>query len=191
MKELASSTELTVTKFVEGFTDLGLKVGGEMFLALQFVVSVGERAFGFELALAGHLPVSAHLSLELHLVLLDEALSLLLGLKVLLGLFEALMLRILSRKGTFGRFGDLKFLYRTFVFFSDERLYLGIKGRKLRSRVQVLGILGMRIIGLELLVVGMEGGREVGGSEEWEVLVVVGLEGFGGEGLCAKSGSVH
>jgi len=68
---------------------------------------------------------------------------------------------------------------------------LGNKGRKLRGIVEVLGVLGMRIIGLELGVVGMEGGREVGGIEEWEIQVVVGLEGFGGEGLCAKSGSVH
>ena len=102
MKELASSTKLAVTKFVEGFADLGLEVGGEMLLALQFVLSVGEGAFGFELALAGHLPVSANLGLELHLVLLHEALSLLFGLKVLLWLLEALMLRILSRIRTFG-----------------------------------------------------------------------------------------
>ena len=156
MEELASCAELAVTKFMEGFADLSLEVCGEMLLALQLVLSVGEGALGFELALAGHLPVSTDLGLELHLVLLHEAQSLLFCLKVLLWLLEALVLRILSRNGAFGLFGALNFLFLDFLFVSDERLYLDVLRGKLRDILQLLGLLGMSVVRLKPSLVGME-----------------------------------
>jgi len=89
MQKLAPSPKLAVTKFMEGFADFGLEVGRDVFLALQFLVSVGEGALGLELAASRQLPVATHLRLELHLVLLHEALSLFFALELLLRLLKS------------------------------------------------------------------------------------------------------
>lgn len=63
-----------------------------MCFSFKFVISVRERTFVEEFALAEQFPIAAHLSLELHLVLLNESVALAFTLECFLWLFASSLL---------------------------------------------------------------------------------------------------
>jgi len=94
---LASVSIRAMHLSVELNAGLGLVIGGQVDLAVELVLPVGEAAAVLELALAPQLPVPAHLRLELYAVGSNEVSALRLALEVALGLldcgFEELLLR--------------------------------------------------------------------------------------------------
>jgi len=65
VEELAALAVGAVERLVEGLAELGLVLGRHVLLALELVLSVGERAVRPELAGASLLPVLAHLEGQL------------------------------------------------------------------------------------------------------------------------------